>query len=256
MRPFAIASVVALILSSVSSAEVKNVPYPEVKVNVGEPYQEDAAFRRMHEAFIAATAKRDTEVLLRLVGPTFFWTTNLIPAEMFDIGRDPTHNFKVAFGFRGVDRNVDGGVDGGPFWNTLAAFAGETMFYEVAGIRNLVCGPLAAEIADEEAFERARKTVGTGDAHSHWYFTVSDTSATAAPVNTGPTVANLGTVAVPLLKTHPPGGPATHVQVLLSSGKPGWIPVSAARPLVSDRLCYAKTRDGDWKIAAFEKSGS
>ena len=32
-------------------------------------------------------------------------------------------------------------------------------------------------------------------------------------------------------------------------------PAAAMRPVVIDRLCYAKTGDGDWKIVAFEKSG-
>ena len=46
----------------------------------------------------------------------------------------------------------------------------------------------------------------------------------------------------------------THLQVLLPSGKTGWIPASVVRPMDSDRLCYAKTADGAWKIAAFDQS--
>jgi hypothetical protein len=68
-------------------------------------------------------------------------------------------------------------------------------------------------------------------------------------------------VAVPLLDVHPvptdkePARAATHVQILLPGGQTGWIPAAAARPLSSDRLCYAKTPSGDWKIAAFDQSG-
>ena len=46
----------------------------------------------------------------------------------------------------------------------------------------------------------------------------------------------------------------THLQVLLPSGKTGWIPATAGLPLVTDRLCYAVTADGDWKIAAFDQA--
>jgi hypothetical protein len=41
--------------------------------------------------------------------------------------------------------------------------------------------------------------------------------------------------------------------VLLPSGKSGWIPISAAIPLTTDRLCYALTADNDWKFAAFDQ---
>jgi hypothetical protein len=40
----------------------------------------------------------------------------------------------------------------------------------------------------------------------------------------------------------------------LPSGKGGWIPASAAIPLVTDRLCYAVTSDGSWKIAGFDQA--
>jgi hypothetical protein len=41
---------------------------------------------------------------------------------------------------------------------------------------------------------------------------------------------------------------------LLPSGKSGWIPVAAARPLITNRLCYAKTPNGDWKIASIDQA--
>ena len=246
---------VALILSSRASAQVQTVPYPEVQVNVSEAFRPDAAFEKMRAAFVEATSNKNAERLLTLLGPTFVWTEGLIPSEKFDMGRDASHNFKVAFGFRGFDRNEDGGVDGGPYWDALAAFASETLFYEVVGIRNLVCGPLAAEIDDDGLFERARKTIETGVATAHWYFTTSGLAVARAPGDTGPAVANLGTVALPVLKAHPSDAGATHFQVLLPSGETGWVPASAVRPLFSDRLCFARTRDGEWKIAGFEKSG-
>jgi hypothetical protein len=45
----------------------------------------------------------------------------------------------------------------------------------------------------------------------------------------------------------------THYEVLLSSGKTGWIAAAAARPLTADRLCYAKTPDGRWAIVNFDQ---
>jgi hypothetical protein len=64
--------------------------------------------------------------------------------------------------------------------------------------------------------------------------------------------------AVPILNTYPtaPEGqtaPApTHYEVLLPSGKTGWIPASVARPLNTSRLCYAPTAKGDWTISLYD----
>ncbi len=48
--------------------------------------------------------------------------------------------------------------------------------------------------------------------------------------------------------------PSTHFEVLLPSGRSGWILVSAVRPLVTDRLCYAKNPNGDWRIAIYDQA--
>jgi hypothetical protein len=252
-----VAAVLALASASAAQAppQVKNVPYPEVKVNVGDAYQQDAAFKRMRDAFVRATTRRDAGELMRLVGPTFLWTRNLMPTDSFDMGRDAVHNFKVAFGFRVVDSSVDGGVQGGAQWSALAAFAAESIFFEVAGVRNMVCGPMAAEILDDEVFERARQTIESSDGGADWHFIIGDVAVARAPGDVGAPIARLSGVAVPVLGTHPRGSAPTHVQVLLSSGRPGWVPVSATRPLVSDRLCFGKTADGEWRIVAYDQAG-
>ena len=69
----------------------------------------------------------------------------------------------------------------------------------------------------------------------------------------------VGKVALPVLGWHPtaPEGqpvPApTHLEVLLPSGKSGWVPIAALRPLYNHRLCYALTPQGHWKIVAFDQ---
>jgi hypothetical protein len=89
-----------------------------------------------------------------------------------------------------------------------------------------------------------------------WYFTKAETTATAGP-GTGAAVGKVGTVALPILRTHPPDAQKpTHLEVLLPSGKSGWIPASAARSFVTESLCYAQTSKGDWKIAAFDQGAT
>jgi hypothetical protein len=48
--------------------------------------------------------------------------------------------------------------------------------------------------------------------------------------------------------------PPTHFEVLLPSGRTGWVPVAAVRPLETDHLCYARTPAGEWRIAAIDQA--
>jgi hypothetical protein len=256
----AIAIVAAAAFGSASLADVKNGPYPEVKVTLSQSYKPDAAFERMHAAFVGATAKKDVAGIVALIGPTFVWTSNGELVDKFDLGRDAIHNFKVLFGFRAFGKDADGGVEDGPFWDALASFAADRTYFQAADGGNLVCGPMTAEIADSQVFQQARKKIETGDTGADWYFTIAEVAVAKAPGDTGTPIAKLGTVAVPVLNVFPqtPEGqsalPATHLQVLLPSGKTGWISASAARRLDDNRLCYAKTANGEWKIVAFDES--
>lgn len=238
--------------TTTSQAAVREVPYTAVRVEVAQVYTPDPAFERMRKAFAEAVAKKDAQALFSLVGPTFVWLAQGELSEQFDFGRDAPHNFKVVFGFREYGKNADGAVPDGPFWDPLAEFAADKTYY--AASDSLVCGPTAATLSDEEALEKARQRIGADDS-IEWYFTIADTAATATPTG-GAAVGRVSQLALPVLKTFPEGqsGPVTHLQVLLPSGRSGWIPLSAARPLVTDHLCYARTADGEWKIAAFDQA--
>jgi len=255
-----LAAALAAMFASPGAAAVKKIAYPEVKVTLEKPYKPDAAFEKMHAAFLDAIKRKDAQALTALVAPTFLWTVGDQPAEEFDLGRDPVHNFKVAFGFRALGKDVDGGVDNGPYWDVLAGFANDATYYNATDSGNLVCGPLAAEVVDDKIFEQARKKIETANEAVEWYFTLGDTAVAKAPGDTGPPVGKVGTVALPLLSFYPPekeGAPPpapTHFEVLLPSGRTGWVPVAAVRPLEADHLCYARTAAGEWKIAAIDQA--
>jgi len=240
-----------------SHAAMKEVPYPLVKLRLDEAYTPDGAFAKMQKSFADAIAKKDAQALFSLVGPTFVWMSQGELSNRFDLGRDALHNFKVVFGFREFGKDADGPVADGPNWEALTTFAADKFFY--AATDTLVCGPTGATIADERIFDTARRMIGADDS-VEWYFTVAETAATATPSDGGSTVGRVSQLALPAMNVYPPspGGPsappATHLQVLLPSGKSGWIPISAAIPLVTDRLCYAVTPDGNWKIAGFDQA--
>jgi len=247
-------------LASSAAATVNKVPYPEVKVKIAEAYRPDAAFEAMTANFAAAVAKKDAQALFALVGPTFVWTLEGALTDELDLGRDALHNFKVVFGFRPLGADADGAVENGPFWDALAALAEDKTYYKATDSGNLICGPIEANVADEDILEQARNKIETANDQADWYFTLGDTAVAKAPGDTGAPVARVGTVALPVLSFYPstkegqPAPVATHVEVLLPSGKTGWIAAAAMRPLLTDRLCYARTASGDWKIAAIDQA--
>src|SRR5271169_3328740 len=158
-----LAATVVAMLAPPGAAAVKKIAYPEVKVTLDKPYKPDAAFEKMRTAFRDAVKRKDLQALTGLVAPTFLWTVGDTPADELDLGRDAIHNFKVAFGFRGLGKDTDGGVDSGPYWDVLATFADDATYYTATDSGNLVCGPIAAEVADDRIFEQARKKIETAN---------------------------------------------------------------------------------------------
>jgi len=100
---------------SAADAEVKKVAYPEVKVTIDKVYKPDAGFDQMRAALAGAVKKKDVNALSKLIAPTFLWMIGGEPAEQLDLGRDAVQNFKVAFGFRALGKDADGGVSDGPY---------------------------------------------------------------------------------------------------------------------------------------------
>jgi ketosteroid isomerase-like protein len=253
MRTLIIVATASALTAGAAFADVKKVPYTEVKVDIPEPIKADPALEAMQKAFAEAVARKDAAAVAALVGPTFVWLSHNSPSEEFDMGRDALHNFKVAFGFRDYGQDSDGGVADGPFWDELAIFANDAKYYQDVG--SLICGPIVGSIRDDAALERAKQKIGADDSID-WYFTLAETTVTASP-GSGNTVGKIGVAALPVLSTYPKdaeGVALTHYEVLLPTGKSGFVPKAAARAFVNDSLCYAKTAQGEWKIAAFDQA--
>jgi hypothetical protein len=264
MRKFmmaAMALAAATALTGVADAAVKKVPYPEVKINITSPYQPDPAFQTMLKALKDAVAAKNTEAVMALVGPMFIWTSQGTMIDQLDPGRDAVHNFKVVFGFRAAGKDQDGGVENGPYWDNLASFLDDTTFYKLSGLTSEVCSPMQAEVADDNTFEAAQKKITNGDDSGDWYFVSAETAVAKAPNDSGPPVAKINKIAVPMLNTFPaakegqPEPKITHGEILMPSGKTGWVPIAALRPFDHDRLCFAQTADGKWKIVGYDEAG-
>jgi hypothetical protein len=237
----------------------KRTAYPEVKVAMPPPFKGDAAFDAVRRALATAVRSRSKDDLVKLVGPMFVWTFQRDISSDFDMGVSPVDNFKVVFGFRPPGAGRDGPVEGGPYWPQLDVLSDETTFFKVPDLPNLVCGPIAAGVVDSQVFEEAARLVDTPEDPVTWYFTLGDTVVTDRPAANAAEVARIGAMALPGLATVPPQQAdrpvkPTHIEVLLPSGKSGFVAASAVRPLVSNRLCYAKTPTGEWKIVYFDQN--
>jgi hypothetical protein len=259
LRPIALMAAATWLIATPTLAEIKKAPYPEVTVELAAAQLPEASFGPFWKAFSDAVKSRNAAALFALVGPGFVWTSKGALTAEFDPGRDALHNFKVVFGFRQQGRDEDGGVENGPYWDELAQFAADPVFYSGSDKTSLICGPLLAEATDPDVLEQARNRIEIGDDSGAWFFTVGETPVTRAPGDTGAPVGKLGKVAFPVIGVHPPareGASApvpTHYEVLLPAGTTGWIAASAARPLANNRLCYAKSKEGRWTIGVFDQ---
>jgi hypothetical protein len=248
----------AAIAASGPAFAIKKAPYETVRVNVAKVFEPDAAFRTMIASLTAATANKNADALFALVGPTFTWTVSGEPHESFDHGRSALDNFKTVFGFRQPDATAKDSAADGPYWEQIAAFAADGTFFAAPESKNLVCGPLLAEAVNAAVFERVEKKLQTPGESILWYFAMVDSVVRAGPEENSATIGRSGVAALPVLNAHPPqdtdnAPKPTHLEVLLPTGKSGWVPAAAMRALETSRLCYAKTANGDWKIAAFEE---
>jgi hypothetical protein len=247
---------VFLAFAGPASAEVR-VTYPQVRVELGATYTPDEAFQRFRKQFSGAVDSKDLKALSALVAPGFVWTVNGALAPDNDTARDPHHNFLVVFGFRAPGADADGNVDGGPFWSLLQGFATDESLNLNNDSGNLVCSPNSASVVNTEVYERAAGRVGEAFDSAQWVFLLGSTTVTGAPDGKGTPIGKLGVEAVPVISTYPEKADvATHFQILLPSGRRGWIPADAARPMLGDRLCYVRTPGGDWKIGIYDSSES
>lgn len=252
---------VTVALAAAPALAVKKVPYPEVKVEALVPYTPDAAFEAMRKKFVDAVEKKDMAALVALVAPNFAWTAGGDPAEEFDSKRDGLHNFKVAFGFRPHGKDADGPTEMGPLWDLLVLYAAEPSLAQEPNSPN-VCGPSTARVLDPNALKQAMEKVETDDEVTEWVYFIDEVTLTTSPTGRS-SAGKIAKTALPLVGAHPmpgqgqssaPSQPPTHVELLLPSGKTGWAAIASVRPLLFDRLCFAKNAGGDWMIAAFDQA--
>jgi hypothetical protein len=260
MRSALAASILAaaVALAPAPAAAIKKTPYPEVRVEIPAEAKAEPALAAMRKQLADAIKRRNVGLLYELVGPTFFWTSNGEPSEQFDKNRDALHNFKVAFGFRQFGHDSDSRIPEDQLWEVLEDITSGPALFAMDGNPGVLCGPLAAEPVDDNAMDQAIERIENGDADSEWVYSLGEVTLTERPGNGG-TVETVSKMAMPIAATHPPSQALgnnplpTHFQLLLPSGKTGWVAVKAVQPLAVDKLCYGKA-GGEWKIVGYDQN--
>jgi hypothetical protein len=246
----------ALLVAAEPAAALKKTSYPEVRVELRAEVEPESALAAMLKRFADAVERRDAGALYPLVGPTFFWTLNGEPSKEFESGRDALHNFKVAFGFRRPGARSDSRDPHEQLWETLEDFSGAALYRMNSDI---LCAPASGEPESEEAMDKALSLLEGPGENSEWVYSLEPITLTERP-DGGATIAAAPKLALPIIATNPPTKPLgnnplpTHYQLLLPSGKTGWVDVDAVQPLAVDKLCYGKDPGGAWKIVGYDQN--
>jgi hypothetical protein len=249
----------AIAFAPADAAAIKKTPYPEVRVEVPAEAKPEPAFEAMRKQLANALSRRNAELLYGLVGPTFFWNTNGEPSEQFDKSRDALHNFKVAFGFRQFGHASDSENPRDQLWEVIEDIVSGTALFQMESNPEVLCGPLAAEPADGDVMDQAIERIDSEDEDSEWVYSLGEITLTEKPGGGG-AVETVSKLAMPIAATYPPSQAIgnsplpTHFQLLLPSGKAGWVEVKAVQPLAVDKLCYGKGADGAWKIVGYDQN--
>jgi hypothetical protein len=261
MRSLAASSFLAaaIAFAPVPAAAIKKTPYPEVRVEVQAEAKAEPALDAMRKQLADAIKRRNTGLLYEFVGPIFFWNINGEPSEQFDKNRDAMHNFKVAFGFRQFGRGSDNQNPENQLWETLDDIVSGSALFQMQGNPGVLCGPASAEPVSDEAMDKAIERIESEDEDSEWVYSLGEIKLTEKPGGGG-AVETVSKLAMPIAATHPPTQPLgnnplpTHFQLLLPSGKTGWVDVDAVQLLAVDKLCYGKGADGAWKIVGYDQN--
>ncbi len=256
MRPIVPVVLAVLALSAVPAAALEKTSYPEVKVTAPAVFPADAALTAMRKSLAGIIARQDAQALFAMVSPDFTWTADGEPAERTNPDGDPLQNFKIAFGFAVAGKDEKIGNDEA-FWILLEQAVADPALTPHHEHPAIACGPVTAD-ADEAAREAAAERIAGEDEGVEWVYTLKEIALTEKPA-AGRTVAKIANAALPLIGRYPAAKDGEDVapsfyEVLLPSGKTGWIDADGVEPLAVDRLCYGKDKSGAWKITGYEQN--
>ena len=210
-------------------------PYTAIAVTEPKPIT-DADFTAFRKELAAIADKKDRPGLAKLtVDKDFFW--------MKEKGDGAN---KKKSGIDNLASAINLAAKDGSGWQSLGDFAAADTAVPFTEKKGVTCGPGGPQF-DGAALDKLAQSTKTemGD----WAYPaqagveVHETAAASSPV-----IDKLGMNLVRVVQSK--GKPGDTMQVVLPSGKVGFVSADALRPLSTDQLCYSKD-SGSWKIVGY-----
>ena len=213
-------------------------PKPYIPVAIKPPQSAaDPTFEVFRKQLADVARRKDRAALQKLVvSQGFFWKSE--SGEKANKHKSSFENFATA---------IELDDEGGSGWEIVAGAAAEPTLAPLPERKSVMCGPADPQI-NEKQFEVLVKATGTNE--EEWGVpNVTGLEVHAAPEPDTPVIETLGMHFVRVIPEDD-STPPSMLRVVGPSGKVGFVPNAALRPLVSDKVCYLKGARG-WKIAGY-----
>ena len=208
----------------------------------------DASFETFRKELVAIVKRRTQADLVKLVVERgFFWERDF--GGSFEAAKSPAENFTRAYHF---------GREHDDTWERLAAIVAERAVSRHPQHRGLLCAP-GEPTYNEAALDKlydATKTDGLD-------WAVPRAASTSVRVAPQANAAVMETLKLHFVRRLGHSGPendpdplANHwVQVVMPSGKTGYVAPGSLTTLYVERLCFGKDARGRWRIAGYVGGG-
>jgi len=217
-------------------------PYLPVTVTL-PPLLKDPSFIAFRKTLSDIAQHKDRAALAKLiVGKGFFWLQDEHPLA------DPNKS-----GIDNLAEAIDLDAKNGTGWDTLAEVAAEPSAAEAPQRNGIFCAP-AVPGFDPQAF--AKLLQATGTVVTEWGFPIdigAEVRATAKPDAQVIEKMSLYLVRV-LAENVLADAIGASLQVVLPTGKTGYVSAAAVVPLATDQICYVKGAS-DWMITGCVSGG-
>ena len=223
------------------SAPAPGAPGPYKAVTIALPQNhKDKSFEAFREQLAGIAERKDRAALAKLIHKNFFWERQ--SGNGADAKKSGIANFAAAIG-------LDNGEDPEGGWEVIAIYAEDPTAFQLSDKPGAICGPADPNF-DENAFQALLESTKTDI--SDWVYPIATgVEMRAAPRANAAVVEKVGLTFIRAMPSDAPPDSANeseYINVMLPSGKAGFVRLQDLASLSISQICYVK--DGEaWKIA-------
>jgi hypothetical protein len=222
------------------SAPAAGAPGPYKAVTIALPQShKDKSFEVFREQLAGIAERKDRAALSKLIHKNFFWERQ--SGNGADAKKSGIANFAAAIG-------LDNGEDPEGGWEVIAIYAEDPTAFQLSDKPGVICGPADPNF-DENAFQALLESTKTDI--SDWVYPIATgVEMRAAPRANAAVVEKVGLTFIRAMPSDAPPDSANeseYINVMLPSGKAGFVRLQDLASLSISQICYVK--DGEaWKI--------